>query len=64
MSNVDETIDVKQEYLRSEIMDKNYDVEQFVNFFQTYTDGDDMDLDYIHFNRLKEVSLYLNLDSD
>ena len=58
MSNVDETIEVKQEYLRSEIMEQNYDVDQFVNFFQSYTDGSDMDLDYIHFSRLKEVSIF------
>ena len=58
MSNVDETIEVKQEYLRSEIMEQNYDVDQFVNFFQSYTDGSDMDLDYIHFSSLKEVSIF------
>ena len=51
----DQTIEYKQEYLRKEIMENNYDPQEFVNYFQEKNDSDDMDLDYVHFQELIEI---------
>lgn len=57
MSKVDDQpIELKQEYLRKEIIDKNYDPEEFINFFQEVNVCDDFDLDYVKLEDLKDVS--------
>lgn len=51
------TLETKQEYLRIEILDKNYNAEDFVKFFQEKK-GDDFDgaLNRINEDELNEVS--------
>lgn len=54
-----QSIEQKQDYLRREIMEKSYDPEEFVNFFQEHKYGDDFDLEYIRMEELREVILTL-----
>lgn len=51
----DETLDFKQNYLRQEIMEKDYDPEEFLAFFQEQRDGYDLDLDYITYVDLQKI---------
>jgi len=53
----DQTLEFKQEFLREEIMDKNYDVNEFLNYFAQYDHehGEDLDLDYVHIDELRKI---------
>jgi hypothetical protein len=53
----DQTLDFKQEFLRDEIVDKNYDPEAFLAYFAQYDHdhGEDLDLDYVHMDELKKI---------
>lgn len=55
-----QSIEQKQDYLRKEIIEKKYDPEEFVNYFQECKHGDDFDLEYVKFEELQEVSLLIH----
>jgi hypothetical protein len=48
-------LDIKQAFLRQEIIDKNYETDEFVQFFQESTGLLDFDLDRIKYSDLKKV---------
>lgn len=48
--------EAKQNYLRSEIIEKEYDPDQFLNFITSKKGEDAADLDIWTFQELKEVS--------
>lgn len=60
---IDKTIEFKQDYLRTEIIEKNFDPTLFVQFFQDYRGEDGMDLDYIHFRDLEKVRICIYLSN-
>lgn len=49
------SIDEKQSYLRKEIMDKDFDVEEFMLFFTEFQIGNDFDLDKVTYKELQRV---------
>lgn len=59
IKEIDQTIDVKQEYLRKEIMEKNYNTDEFVEFYLSERGEETVDLDYIHYKDLVKVMYYL-----
>ena len=54
-SSEEKTFEEKQEYLRKEILEKDYNPEDFSNFFANYTGSDEMDLEYYSFKELEEI---------
>ena len=53
--NDDRTLDDKQDFLRSEIIEKNFNPEDFLAFFQNLKGEQELDLDYVHYDDLIKV---------
>ena len=51
----DRTLEEKQEYLRKEVIEKNYNPEDFLAYFQNLKEEQELDLDYVHYDDLIKV---------
>ena len=54
----DQNIEYKQNYLRTEIVDKDLDPEIFLEFLKEYRNEEEIDLEYIHYKDLEKVRLF------
>ncbi len=52
-------LDIKQAYLRKEILDKKYEPDEFISYFQQTTGLSDFDLERIKFTDLEKVYSFL-----
>lgn len=48
-------LDIKQTFLRKEILDKQYNADEFISYFQETTGLSDFDLERIKFADLEKV---------
>lgn len=55
-------IENKQKYLRTEIIDKNYDIEVFLKFFTETVKTEEINLEEISMKKLEDVIFLLFLD--
>jgi hypothetical protein len=56
-------IELKQNYLRTEILDKGYDAEVFLEFICLKKGEEGANLDLWSFQELKEVNLHITIGS-
>ncbi len=52
----DKNIESKQDYLRTEIVEKSLDPEVFIEFLRESRDEQEIDLEFIHYKDLEKVN--------